>query len=85
VKTSGKNFFDGTNVLTGRLADDVIDVELLLIFEDQVVLTQVLLLITWIQMIKHLLLFLTWQQPGIILKKTELFLIRSSVFFLLAQ
>jgi hypothetical protein len=34
VKTSGKTtFFDGTNVLTGRaLADDVIDVELLLIF-----------------------------------------------------
>ena len=34
VKTTGKTtFFDGTNVLTGRaLADDVIDVELLLIF-----------------------------------------------------
>jgi hypothetical protein len=34
VKTSGKTtFFDGTNVLTGRaLADDVIDVELILIF-----------------------------------------------------
>jgi hypothetical protein len=34
VSTSGKTtFFDGTNVLTGRaLADDVIDVELLLIF-----------------------------------------------------
>lgn len=34
VKTSGTTtFFDGTNVLTGRaLADDVIDVELLLIF-----------------------------------------------------
>ena len=34
VKTSGKTtFFDGTNVLTGRtLDDDVIDVELLLIF-----------------------------------------------------
>ena len=34
VATSGKTtFFDGTNVLTGRaLADDVIDVELLLIF-----------------------------------------------------
>ena len=34
VKTNGKTtFFDGTNVLTGRaLADDVIDVELLLIF-----------------------------------------------------
>ncbi|UQD57185.1 DUF4331 family protein [Flavobacterium sp. K5-23] len=34
VKTSGKTtFFDGANVLTGRaLADDVIDVELLLIF-----------------------------------------------------
>jgi hypothetical protein len=32
-KTSGKTtFFDGTNVLTGRVADDVIDVELLLIF-----------------------------------------------------
>jgi hypothetical protein len=45
VKTSGKQLFDGTNVLTGRaLADDVIDVELLLILEDQqVVLTQVLL------------------------------------------
>jgi hypothetical protein len=43
--TSEKQLFDGTNVLTGRaLADDVIDVELLLIFEDQqVVLTQVLL------------------------------------------
>ncbi|WP_309612929.1 DUF4331 family protein [Flavobacterium sp.] len=34
VKTTGTTtFFDGTNVLTGRaLADDVIDVELLLIF-----------------------------------------------------
>ena len=34
VATTGKTtFFDGTNVLTGRaLADDVIDVELLLIF-----------------------------------------------------
>jgi hypothetical protein len=34
VSTTGKTtFFDGTNVLTGRaLADDVIDVELLLIF-----------------------------------------------------
>lgn len=34
LKTSGTTtFFDGTNVLTGRaLADDVIDVELLLIF-----------------------------------------------------
>lgn len=34
VSTKGKTtFFDGTNVLTGRaLADDVIDVELLLIF-----------------------------------------------------
>lgn len=34
VATNGKTtFFDGTNVLTGRaLADDVIDVELLLIF-----------------------------------------------------
>lgn len=34
VKTTGKTtFFDGANVLTGRaLADDVIDVELLLIF-----------------------------------------------------
>ncbi len=34
VKKTGKTtFFDGTNVLTGRaLADDVIDVELLLIF-----------------------------------------------------
>lgn len=34
VKTNGTTtFFDGTNVLTGRaLADDVIDVELLLIF-----------------------------------------------------
>jgi hypothetical protein len=34
VKTTGKTtFFDGTNVLTGRaLVDDVIDVELLLIF-----------------------------------------------------
>ncbi len=34
VSTQGKTtFFDGTNVLTGRaLADDVIDVELLLIF-----------------------------------------------------
>jgi len=34
VKKSGKTtFFDGTNILTGRaLADDVIDVELLLIF-----------------------------------------------------
>ena len=34
ASTSGKTtFFDGTNVLTGRaLADDVIDVELLLIF-----------------------------------------------------
>lgn len=34
VKTTGKTtFFDGTNILTGRaLADDVIDVELLLIF-----------------------------------------------------
>ncbi|WP_418263218.1 DUF4331 family protein [Flavobacterium faecale] len=34
VSTSGKTtFFDGTNVLTGRaLGDDVIDVELLLIF-----------------------------------------------------
>ncbi|WP_333659625.1 DUF4331 family protein, partial [Flavobacterium sp.] len=34
VKTSGTTtFFDGTNVLTGRVpADDVIDVELLLIF-----------------------------------------------------
>jgi Domain of unknown function (DUF4331) len=34
VKTSGvTTFFDGTNVLTGRaLADDVIDMELLLIF-----------------------------------------------------
>ncbi len=34
VSTTGvTNFFDGTNVLTGRaLADDVIDVELLLIF-----------------------------------------------------
>ena len=32
-KTSPTTFFDGTNVLTGRaLADDVIDVELLLIF-----------------------------------------------------
>lgn len=34
VSTAGKTtFFDGTNILTGRtLADDVIDVELLLIF-----------------------------------------------------
>jgi hypothetical protein len=34
ISTTGKTtFFDGTNVLTGRaLADDVIDVELLLIF-----------------------------------------------------
>jgi hypothetical protein len=34
AKTTGKTtFFDGTNVLTGRaLADDVIDVELLLLF-----------------------------------------------------
>jgi hypothetical protein len=74
VKTSGKQLFDGTNVLTGRF-DDVIDVELLLIFEDQqVVLTQVLLLITWIQMIKHLLLlFLTWQQPGNNFKKQSSF------------
>ena len=34
VSTTGTTtFFDGTNVLTGRaLADDVIDVELLLIF-----------------------------------------------------
>ncbi len=34
VSTTGKTtFFDGTNILTGRaLADDVIDVELLLIF-----------------------------------------------------
>ena len=34
VSTNGKTtFFDGTNVLTGRaLADDVIDVELLLMF-----------------------------------------------------
>jgi hypothetical protein len=71
VKTSEKQLFDGTNVLTA-LADDVIDVELLLIFEDQqVVLTQVLLLITWIQMIKHLLLFLTWQQPGNNFKKNR--------------
>lgn len=32
-KTGATTFFDGTNVLTGRaLADDVIDVELLLIF-----------------------------------------------------
>jgi hypothetical protein len=32
-KTGKTTFFDGTNVLTGRaLADDVIDVELLLIF-----------------------------------------------------
>jgi hypothetical protein len=31
VKTSEKQLFDGTNVLTA-LADDVIDVELLLIF-----------------------------------------------------
>jgi hypothetical protein len=32
-KTAKTTFFDGTNVLTGRaLADDVIDVELLLIF-----------------------------------------------------
>ena len=32
-KTKKTTFFDGTNVLTGRaLADDVIDVELLLIF-----------------------------------------------------
>ena len=32
-KTAPTTFFDGTNVLTGRaLADDVIDVELLLIF-----------------------------------------------------
>jgi hypothetical protein len=32
-KTGTTTFFDGTNVLTGRaLADDVIDVELLLIF-----------------------------------------------------
>jgi Domain of unknown function (DUF4331) len=37
VKKTGKTtFFDGTNVLTGRaLADDVIDVELLLIFGGQ--------------------------------------------------
>jgi len=32
-KTGITTFFDGTNILTGRaLADDVIDVELLLIF-----------------------------------------------------